>query len=116
MLSSFKAKKGKTGTIGIKLDLEKAYDCLNWEYMRFVLLKFGFEERWVNLIMEYTMSTSFSILINGTPHGYFFPKCGIRQGDLISPYIFILCMEPLIRHFNNLVTNPKSHVGILSSP
>lgn len=45
MLSSFKEKKGKMGTIGIKLDLEKAYDCLNWEYMSFVLLKFGFDKR-----------------------------------------------------------------------
>lgn len=66
--------------------------------------------------MECVTSTSFSILINGYAHGYFFPKRGIRQGDPPSPYIFILCMEPLIRHFNMQATNPKSHVGILSSP
>lgn len=66
--------------------------------------------------MECVTSTSFSILINGSAYGYFFPKCGIRQGDPISPHIFILCLEPLIRHFNMLATNPKSHVGILSSP
>lgn len=81
-----------------------------------MLLKFGFDKRWVRLVIECLTSTSFSILINGVAHGYFYPSSGIRQGDTLSPYIFILCMEPLIRHLNLLAINSKNHVGILSSP
>lgn len=78
MFLSFKSKKSYAGANEIKLDLEKGYDFLNWDFIRFVLLKFGFVEKWVNLIMECITSMSFSVLINDTTHGYFYPKHGIR--------------------------------------
>lgn len=66
--------------------------------------------------MECITSTSLSILINGKAHGYFYPSRGIRQGDPLSLYIFILCMKPLIRHFNALAFSPRTCVGLLTSP
>lgn len=66
--------------------------------------------------MNCITTASFSILLNGKPSGNILPKRGIRQGDPLSPYIFILCMEPLIRHLNVLALKSKTHVGLLSSP
>lgn len=100
----------------IKIDLEKAYDMLSWPYIKHCLLKFGFHHDWIDLIMHCISSISFSILLNGEHQHAFSPTRGIRHGDPLSPYIFILCMEPLIRSLNSLSSRSKNHVGILSSP
>ena len=57
--------------------------------------RMGFERRWINLMMMCVRTTSYSVLLNGEPKGYIKPSRGIRQGDPLSPYLFLLCVEGL---------------------
>ena len=81
--------------MAIKVDLVKAYDCLEWSFIRKILQVFCFPNEMIKLIMSCVSTTTISILINGGKSSSFKPTRGIRQGDPFSPYLFILCMEYL---------------------
>ncbi|GJZ93434.1 RNA-directed DNA polymerase, eukaryota, reverse transcriptase zinc-binding domain protein [Tanacetum coccineum] len=77
----------------MQIDIQKAYDTVNWNFMENVLIGFGFHRTMVNWIMQCISSSKFSICLNGNAHGYFKGGRGLRQGDPISPYLFTLVME-----------------------
>ena len=80
-----------------KLDLEKAYDHVNWEFLLYLLQRCGFLEKWRRWISFCISSVRFFILVNGSPCGFFQSSRGICQGDLLSPLLFVIVMEALSR-------------------
>ncbi|XP_074290171.1 uncharacterized protein LOC141616907 [Silene latifolia] len=90
-----RGRYGKMGMMAFKDDMSKAYDRLNWNFIRGVLSYLNLPGSMVQLIMSTIESVSYEILINGAPMGTVNPGCGIRQGDPLSPYIFALCTEVL---------------------
>jgi hypothetical protein len=86
-----------------KLDVEKAYDHVNWDFLLYLLQRCGFPSRWRNWIRFCISTVRFSILINGCPSGFFESSRGLRQGDPLSPLLFVIVMEALSRLMDSAV-------------
>ena len=95
MLNYMHKSKEKKATLAFKLDLEKVYDSVSWEFLERTLKDFGIPESVINLIMNCVRSSSLSILWYGSRLDSFVPTRGLRQCDPLSPYLFVLCMEKL---------------------
>ena len=104
-LHSMHKHKGKENFMAIKLDMSKTYDRVEWPYLKVVMVKMGFDEKWINLIMLCVTTVSYSVLVNGEPKGMIHPTRGIKQGDPLSPFLFLLCTEGLNSLINNAAAN-----------
>ena len=114
MLHSFKSRKTKPGLMAIKLDLQKAYDRVNWSFIQAVLLHLGFNQTVTSWIISCISSVSFEVLVNGGKTECFKPSRGLRQGDSLSSYLFILGQEILSRMLDSELRK-KNLCGIKTS-
>ncbi|KAL9232399.1 hypothetical protein vseg_007514 [Gypsophila vaccaria] len=80
-----KHKRGKEARMALKFDMIKAYDRINWNFLKATLISMGFPAHWQSLIMECVTTVSYEVLLNGSPMKSLKPKCGLRQGDPPSP-------------------------------
>ncbi|XP_075074605.1 uncharacterized protein LOC142162181 [Nicotiana tabacum] len=98
-------RKGISPRCVLKVDLRKTYDTLEWTFMERVLLDLGFPYKFTRWIMDYISSVTYSLNINGGLTKPFKGRRGIRQGDPMSPYLFVLAMKYLQREFAQMMKN-----------
>lgn len=102
-IHSLSKKKDANEVFILKVDLEKAYDRVKWSFLREVLMLSGSNRPFSDLIVHYISSNSLALCWNGKTLHILLPTRGLCQGDPLSPYLFVLCMEVMGHSLKNAV-------------
>ena len=97
-------KKSRGGNVALKLDMLKAYDRVSWMFTVNVLRKFGFGEQFIDMVWRLVSSVWSSVIINGVSYGFFKTRRGLRQGDSLSPTLFVIEAEVLSGGLTNMIS------------
>ena len=101
--------------MALKLDMSKVFDRVEWGCLRDIMQKMGFDSKWVTFIMQCAISITYLIRLNGKPCDHITPTRGLRQGDPISPFLFLFCVEGLSSLLQQ-ATFVGSLRGVIASP
>jgi hypothetical protein len=110
MKFSFSQKKKRY--TAVKLDMRKTYGWVEWSFLEAMMRALGFEEKWITLIMICLKSVSYPVLVNGMSYGKIQPSRGLRQADLLLPYLFLIVAEGL----SSLLTKAELDTRITRVP
>jgi hypothetical protein len=89
------AKTAKQKCMIFKVDFEKAYDSVNWKFLVYMLKKFEFAEKWIRWVEACVCARNLSVLVNGSPTREVKIERGLKQGDPLAPFLFLLVVEGL---------------------
>lgn len=95
--------------MALKLDIAKTFDKVEWQILYIVMRRMGFSDKWCGWIQKCISTVSYLVLLNGEPTKTIFPQRGISQGDPISPYLYIICIEGLTSVIRQCIQRNQIH-------